>query len=374
MRNHLYVNIVIIIILLLTAFLFTKNSIPTEEKNPPTEENQPEATTTSNKNDGSIISTSTVSTSSENIKKSQDKPASIMNLPKSTWLWQSPLKLTEAEMQSYIDFLKREGFSTVYIDITDYIDIYESGDTGQVAQFTAKLATFTTLAGKTNINVEALVGGNKWSRPAYDYVPVTILDFVIEFNQQPQHTKLTGIQYDVESYNLPEFSNPQEQVTILTEYLTMVQKLTNKVANKSPNLRLGFAVPFWFDNYTRDLPLITFNKSENPVGFHVLDILQSINNGYIVIMDYRNKTSGTNGSIELAKPQINYANKYTPRVGVIIAQETTNVEPASITFFNQPKDNLNQALRELAQAFSYTKSLEGFAIHDIDGYKLMSDN
>ncbi len=372
MKKNLYISIFIIILLLLTAFIFVKNSAPPEKNtNDLTDKSSQVTPPDTNENPNLIISTNTTNTVADKPVKTSLPP---MNLPKSTWLWHSPLKLTEQKMQEYLDFLKQEEISTVYIDITDYIDIYENGDTGQITQFTNKLAQFTQLADKDNIKVEALVGGNIWARPPYDYVPNKILDFVIVFNQQPQHVKLAGIQYDVESYNLPEFTSRDEQLVILTEYLTMVQNLTDKVATQSPALRLGFAVPFWFDNYTRELPLITFNKTENPVGFHVLDILQSINNGYIVIMDYRNKTEGPNGSIELAKPQIDYATKYDSKVSVIIAQETTNVEPISITFFNQPKNNLNQALEELEQAFSYTKSLEGFAIHDIDGYRLMSDN
>lgn len=378
MKNPLLTNKVLLIIffLVITFLLIIMFKNAPEDKTPSNtyiekKESVPLATSTET---NTSSTTNIVATSTPNINTKKDNPSAVSTLPKSTWLWHYPTALNDSQMQEYINFLKNEQFDTVYIDITGYIDAYESPDPNAKKIFENRLIKFVDLAHQSNIKVEGLVGGNMWAQPNYNYVPSIILDFVIEFNQQPEHAKLTGIQYDVESYNLPEFSNPDEQSIILIEYLTMVQTLTNKVASKSPNLRLGFAVPFWFDNYTRELPLITFNKTENPVGFHVIDILQSINNGYIVIMDYRNKTAGPNGSIALAKPQINYATKYTSHVGIIIAQETTNVEPLSITFYNQPKTNLDKALEEIVKAFSYTKSLEGFAIHDIDGYKELVKN
>ena len=377
MKNAILANKILSIIF----FLVTVVLLITMFKNTP-EAKAPSNTNIEQKESGSVATntetntsstTNTIATSTPNTSIKKYKPSAVSTLPKSTWLWHYPTVLSDSQMKEYINLLTDEQFDTVYLDITGYIDAYESPDPNAKKIFENRLIKFVDLADQSNIKVEGLVGGNMWAQPNYDYVPSIILDFVIEFNQKPGHAKLTGIQYDVESYNLPEFSNPDEQSIILTEYLNMVQTLTNKVAAKSPSLRLGFAVPFWFDNYTRELPLITFNKTENPVGFHVLDILQSINNGYIVIMDYRNKTEGPNGSIALATPQINYATKYTSRVGVIIAQETTNVEPLSITFYNQSKANLDKALEELSNSFSHTNTLEGFAIHDIEGYKLMTD-
>jgi hypothetical protein len=351
MKNAILANKTLSIIF----FLVTVVLLITMFKNTP-EAKAPSNTNIEQKESGSVATntetntsstTNTITTSTPNASIKKDKPSAVSTLPKSTWLWHYPNVLSDSQMKEYINLLTDEQFDTVYLDITGYIDAYESPDPNAKKIFENQLIKFVDLADQSNIKVEGLVGGNMWAQPNYDYVPSIILDFVIEFNQKPGHAKLTGIQYDVESYNLPEFSNPDEQSIILTEYLNMVQTLTNKVAAKSPSLRLGFAVPFWFDNYTRELPLITFNKTENPVGFHVLDILQSINNGYIVIMDYRNKTEGPNGSIALATPQINYATKYTSRVGVIIAQETTNVEPLSITFYNQSKANLDKALEEI---------------------------
>jgi hypothetical protein len=371
-------------IVLLTFFLIIIGLLIVIFKNTP-EAKAPTTTNTEqilseqfvNPNETNMSSTTTSTTTSTpniNPDSKKDNPKPTNTLPKSTWLWHYPTTLSDLQMQEYINLLNAENFNTVYIDITGYIDAYESPDPNAKKVFEDRLTKFVDLADASNIKVEGLVGGNMWAQPKYDYVPGTILDFVIKFNQKSNHAKLQGVQYDVESYNLPEFSNQEQQAVILGEYLTMVQTLTNKVRLQSPNLRLGFAVPFWFDNYTRDLPLITFKDQAKPVGFHVLDILQAIDNGYIAIMDYRNKTEGQNGSIKLAEPQINYATKNTPHVGVIIAQETTNVEPLSITFYNQPKTNLNNALNELAQAFSYTKSLEGFAIHDLDGYRELIKN
>ena len=292
---------------------------------------------------------------------------------KGIWMWHSPTTMSFETMESELAFLETEGFTTVYIDITDYIDIYESGDTLSETAFTMRLKAFTEIAAEKNIKVEALVGGTIWADPNYNYVPEILLRYVIAFNEKPEHTiKITGIQFDVETYNQPEFTTLANQRRLLTDYLTMVQNLTTIVETESPELKLGFAVPFWFDNETRNLPQVAFNGTNQPTGFHVLDTINTIQNGYIVIMDYRNKTGGKNGSIKLATPQLNYANENTPNVKVIIAQETTNVQPANITFFGKPESALDKALDELTEAFRENDAFAGFAIHDSEGYRILT--
>ncbi len=289
-----------------------------------------------------------------------------------TWLWHSPTNLTDAEMISYIDFLQAEGFTAVYLDITDYIDVYESIDKNDDLIFDDRLKKFVNLAATKNIEVEALFGGTIWAQPDYEYAPPIILNYVINFNKQINQVPLAGIQFDIESYNLPAFADSiKDQEMILRDYLNLAKTLTTITAKDSPDLKIGFAVPFWFDNVTRDLPIINFNGTNQPVGYHLLDILNSTNHGYIVIMDYRNKTAGENGSIKLAGPQIDYANNHTSNVHVLIAQETTDVEPASITFYNQPETNLSTALSEIYSVYKNKPAFAGFAIHDIEGYKTL---
>ena len=292
--------------------------------------------------------------------------------PKAIWIWHSPLNMSMETMKTELSFLEQENFDTVYIDITEYIDIYESNNTLAQAAFTTKLKTFTVIAAEKNIKVEALVGGVIWSEPNYNYVPEILLKYVITFNEDPKNTvKISGVQFDVESYNSPQFTTWKNQSRILTEYLIMVDNLTTIVATESPDLKLGFAVPFWFDGITRDLPIITFNEKAKPVGFHVIDILDKTENGYIVIMDYRNRTDGINGSIHLAKPQLNYTSLNAKNTKVIIAQETVDVQPASITFYGKSKYALEKALSELNKAFGDNEAFTGFAIHDSDGYRTL---
>ena len=81
-------------------------------------------------------------------------------------------------------------------------------------------------------------------------------------------------------------------------------------------------------------------------------------------MSYRNRTAGLNGSIEISRNEIETANKF--RSKIVIAQETSEVEPAYITFFNTSKSLYDSEINLLQNRFRGEKSYGGIATHYIN--------
>lgn len=159
---------------------------------------------------------------------------------------------------------------------------------------------------------------------------------------------------------------------MLADYLTTAQTLTERqrqLRAAHPELAIGFAIPYWFDNENDNIPQIAHGDNTKPVGEHLFDILNNTEHGYVVIMDYRTKPDGENGSIAAAENEIRYTEARAPNVKVVIGQLASKAEPASTTFYNQDAEALSASLSALHEAFGTSPNFAGFAIHDYSDFK-----
>lgn len=289
----------------------------------------------------------------------------------SAWEWRSPQEFNKSQVESYVEAAAADNFRTLYIDVTEYVDIRETADPAEAAGALQSLNTstkqFVQAAQRKGIEVHALAGSVNWAEPDYRYLTEYIVEFVAQYNQSATNEeKLRGLQFDIESYNLKDFDDRKTKV--LTDYLTTVQTIQTKRDQVAPGLLLGFAIPYWFDNENNNIPPITWNGNSKPVGYHLFDMLQA-NGGYVAIMDYRDTASGKNGSIEQVQNEFAYAEKSTPKVKIAIGQLVTEAKPASTTFYQQDKALLDEAVTLLAQEYADSPVFDSFAIHDFKGYQ-----
>ncbi len=303
-------------------------------------------------------------------------PPTIASFPEhheiATWVWEGPDTFNEFNRSVMLDEAKKEGVSTIYLRIDGYMDIIENSRetlqrrATQAAAFSQSLFHFVRMANAYGIHVHALAGHPAWAEDTHDYIPRRLVDYVLEYNTAHPDARLAGIHFDIESYNQPAFSRPNEQRRILASFVALVDELTERVEQNDPELALGFALPFWLDGATRQLPQVTLNGKTQHAAFHVIDSLNRIPNGSIVLMAYRNKHGGHNGTVRLVEDEILYANN--TRVKVIVANETTNVEPRSITFFNRRRSDVKYISQKIADAYANHPSFGGIAVHDLKGY------
>lgn len=290
---------------------------------------------------------------------------------KGIWLWKAPSELTDEEMSDMLSLLSADNITDVYIDVSSYIDFYEEPDPAikqeKMDGLQKSLKAFIRNASGYNIGVHALAGQTSWGLSSNAYIPPLFVDFVKSYNESSaSNEQLKGLQFDIETYNDEAFD--ADKKASLTQYMAMVESVTQRYRDHNLDISLGFAIPYWFDNENGNIPEITLHRKTAPVAYHLYDSLNTLPNAYTVIMDYRNTTEGSDGSIAHAQNEIVYASKYAPNVKVIIGQETTDVEPQKITFYDKNFNDLTGALQRISNSYKPFSAYNGIAIHDYDGY------
>jgi hypothetical protein len=294
---------------------------------------------------------------------------------KSVYLWQSPLDMPVTQMNEDLSFVSSKGMNTIYLDISDYIDFYEQKDSPARVQkldaLHSSLQTFVGLATEKGLVVHALAGNKKWGFSDYAYIQTKFLDFINDYNSSvSENQKIKGMQFDVETYNDPDFNKNKKDA--LDQYLLSLRATVKYYMVKKYNFKLGYTVPYWFDNENNNIPLITYKKKSAPIIYHMFDTLNKISKSYVVIMDYRNTVDGTDGSVAHAQNEVTYASKYAKHVKIIIAQETTDVEPAKITFYNHMSEDFLNALLRINKTFQPYSVYDGIAVNDLGGMRAVS--
>lgn len=307
----------------------------------------------------------------------QVQPASLSivtrskgTLPRALWVWDATAITNPKQGKDLFDFCAAKGISVIYLSMGDIFAPKQRED-GDSKHVTAPvLGKFLLEAHTKKIQVEALDGDSAFALEPHHAEALARLRKALEYNKAAAPSeKLDGFQWDTEPYTLPDFKDPAKQKDILKQYLDGAAELCAAV-DKNPSLRLGFAIPAFFDDAERTLE---WNGTGKPAAFHLMDQLNALPSSYVVLMAYRDKALGPNGTVEISRDEVEYAGKNDPRVKVWIGQETMDVtgDPPSITFFQEGENSLEQALGQIETAFKKQPALAGFAIHHWASYRTL---
>jgi hypothetical protein len=287
-----------------------------------------------------------------------------------SWLWTPPDEIETEELKDLIVFSKDEKINLIYLDVSKYIDILEGSKNKNLdlAKFESGVQRFINEAHRSGIKVHALMGSPNWAKRDIHYVPLKITDFVYGYNSRNQSQKFDGMQFDIEFYGQTDFEENSKQRVI--EFLDLVQLLVRKnlINNKDPNFQFGFAMPFWIDQTNSTLPIVEWRGGSRSFMDHFVFTLDLNSNSYIALMSYRNKASGIGGTIDITKNKIDYLEKHTKNISLLVGQETSQNEIPKITFYGLGKQNLKSAIATVQKAFAKHKVLTGFAIHHLYSY------
>ena len=174
------------------------------------------------------------------------KPSS---LSRGIWIWNYHYAI--ANEKEVIDKLSADNINKIYLQIDAKLDAFRS---------------FLTYAKSRGITVFALDGG-----PGYIHDYQTLLEHISRiqaFNNTYKGSGFEGIQIDVEPYLNPDFNLRKEYY--VHRFMNMLRDLRRAAGS---DIKLSFALPFWFDKFSVD---------EKPLSFHAIDIADEI-----VIMSYR---------------------------------------------------------------------------------------
>jgi hypothetical protein len=290
------------------------------------------------------------------------------------WDWSGPAAADDTALAKEADFLNAHQINTVYVDVSG------APDNANNSKLSAELSRYVTAMHAKNIRVYASAGNKDWSKPAERKNALAVADFAYLYNSRNPDARLSGLEFDIESYNQTGFAEASftEKELVLDEFMDTVDALATKQASyitqsKDDTFDLGFAIPYWFDNENGNIKSITWNGKTGPVLFHILDRLNTLPKSNVVVMAYRNAALGNDGSIAHSRTEIDYAAANAPHVKVLIGQETTNVEPAKITFFGQTQTELSSEVRLIETEFTKSGVYGGVAINDFGGFKALSE-
>ncbi|MFZ2523502.1 MAG: hypothetical protein WAW92_03920, partial [Minisyncoccia bacterium] len=296
------------------------------------------------------------------------------NIPKytgaenGTWLWTPILQITPEYTKKILSDAKRNGIKNIYLSIDSYLDIFVMPDgpekNTKKKEFDNIIENFIVEADKLNISVDAEAGWRNWAELGNSYKAFATMSYAIEFNENHK-LGFRAFQYDVEPYLLDYFSEDQEKV-----YGNLINLVDESVAKlDNTNLLLSVVVPEFYDGSSADTPKIFYAGERLYPIEQLLRVLDKRIGSTIIIMAYRNFSQGPNGSIEISKDEIALANKYKTKI--ILAQETSEVLPSYITFFNLKKTYFVNEMNTLNSFFSKEKSFGGIATHYINTLALL---
>lgn len=286
-------------------------------------------------------------------------------LENGTWLWTPTLNITPEYRDLIISGAVDNNINVIYISIDSYLDIFvmPNGEEKEKLKekFTAILIDFIKEANKNGISVDAEAGWQNWAQAGNSYKPSVILDYVINFNRKNEQ-KFRGFQYDVEVYLLPEYF--EDRPKVLSNFLNLINQTVTILNNT--DLQFSVVVPEFYDGSFDETPSFMYRGKRAYTIEHLLEALERRSGSKIIVMSYRNFSEGKDGSIDISKDEVYSANKYNTKV--IIAQETGDVPPPYITFFNTSRSTYDEEVGLIEKEFEDDKSYGGIATHYINAF------
>lgn len=287
------------------------------------------------------------------------------------WVWDSPMKMTEAQASRVIEISKKNGFNVIYVTIDDYLPITQIRDsaerTNKTNAYMQDLSAFITAARAAGIEVDVVGGDKDWANPNNRWKGYALIDFVKQYNLTHPRSLIRGLQYDVEPYLLPSYGVDKKKE--LKYFLEFIDQSVTRMQNVPA--QFSIVIPHFYDDVQNWTPAISYGGKEKHTFSQLMDILQRKPNSSVIIMAYRNFFENNNGIKQISEVEINEATKGKYKTKVIVAQETGNVSPNYVTFYDYPKSALFDSLDQISTYFGKYPNFGGVAVHYFDSFLKM---
>lgn len=277
-----------------------------------------------------------------------------------TWLWTPTLQLTPEYMDAMLDGAVRHGIRNIYLSLDSYLDIFVMAEgpekEAKRRQFDATVERFLAKAHARGLTVDAEGGWRNWAEVGHVYKPLALVEYVKAYNAAHAE-KFRGLQYDIEPYLLDEYHEDKKEV--LGNFLDLVYETVSRLHNT--DLAFSVVIPDFYDGSAGETPELFYSMRYGYVLDHLFSILDRRTGSSVIVMAYRNESEGTDGSIAISEKEVEAAGRFKSRV--IIAQETGEVTPASLTFYGSSRAHLDTHLEKIDAAFEKRGGYSGIAIH-----------
>jgi hypothetical protein len=253
---------------------------------------------------------------------------------RATWVWDEATVLSEKTRDVLLAFARAQRVDALFVQAEPE---YEQGP-----KFEA-LAALVGAASRQGVSVTLVGGDPSWALSAHHAAALELLARAarIEARLAARGLARSGrVLFDVEPYLLPEWRAAPEATG--AAYRELLQALAG--AGRAAGLGVWHTIPFWFP---------TTRVGGRPL--HELVLEQSAG---IVVMAYRNRAPEVTS---LAAPILAEAAKQGRPV--LVAVETTCVDPPQVTFCGQPAGRFRAALEEIALGLQGSPAFAGLAVH-----------
>jgi hypothetical protein len=184
--------------------------------------------------------------------------------------------------------------------------------------------------------------------------------------------KVRYIEFDIEPQTIANYET--NKTNLLTYYITLVDKVVTRVSLNEPNVRVAFTLPHYFDSVVNWTPKIKYNNKTQYTFSHIIDLMSKLKNDNAVsIMAYRNFAEGKNGAIDISKTEINEIKNKGYKTKVAIIQETGNVDPSWVTFYDTCKSDMYRETQKIDNYFASSTPYAGLSYHYFDSFKDMCE-
>jgi hypothetical protein len=264
---------------------------------------------------------------------------------KATWVWQT--EVIEDGGKELLDFARNQGINLIYLQINRDLPA-------------SRYEAFIKNAHADQIAVHALGGDPGWAQTKHRDRLVGLVDWVMNYNNTvAAGARFDGIHLDIEPYVLPEWETDPQGV--IRTWIGNMQAFLDAAHASRSKLELGIDLPFWFDGYT-----VPDQGDEKLTEW----FMKSFDR--VTVMAYRNTVDSEYGIVELARHEMESAQRLGTQVLVAV-----NTKPmpgqAYTSFYGSSKSEMYQSLRSLSGALKSYTSFGGIAIHDFFNWKNMPD-
>lgn len=266
--------------------------------------------------------------------------------PRSMWVWDDSTVTDADARDALLNFANRKGVDQFYLNAYLLLPNHPT-----------ELQTFINQASTISTSVELLAGDPTWALSSTHAVALEFARQAITFTHNiTAGAKPAGIHLDVEPYALSNWNDP----VTLTQYLDLLASVQQDVSNSGTALSFTVDIPFWFDAIS-----LTYRGTFQPLNRHVQSLTDRV-----VVMDYRDTATGTDGIIAHAQNEV--AAGQSLGKPVIIGVETQKITPEKITFFEEGETAMETELAATAQQFQANPVFAGFAVHHYTSWLQMT--
>ncbi len=249
-----------------------------------------------------------------------------------TWWWNSAYIVDETTRAKRLDFLQQNHVTEVYLWVDNQTD--------------AQIAAFIRDAASRGMRVAWLSGDVSWIQDGNTGFDRLLTRFEAYQNAAPNDAKFYGIHLDVEPHQAG--STPENW----QRYADLVVHATD--AAHKIGTAIEWDIPFWLDRMT-----VTVDGEET-----ALLTLLADRSDTLTLMSYRDTAAAI---LDISREELPLGSAH--RCKIVLGVETYSTEGAYVSFLEDGKGALYEALQSVLETLSKTDTLDfgyGCAVHYVE--------